>query len=302
MRLKNLITVLCFLIFISCNQSVIKNILTTQKYDVHVVLLAGQSNMAGCANYDELEDDLKKRIRKAGERVSLVINGKPAQPLTHTFSEYQKNKRGFGNVFGPELFLGLTLAEKYPNQNFLFIKKSQGGTALHGAWNPEWTAEKAAAVEKKGFKRDLQLYNQHHQQIKEQLAILEKAGKTYKIVCLFWMQGENDAAKEIAARSYESNLKKLIEGYRTEFNEPSLPFVMGQINSAYGKFRKEGPEIVRTAMVNISQSEKNVAVIKTSMDRSWKDFPKHDDNVHYNHIGQMRLGIAFAEKWIALQK
>lgn len=296
MPLKNLFYFLSILLIIGCNQTVRKNISTTEKYDVQVILLAGQSNMAGCGNYDELNDELKKRINKASERVSLIINGKPAKPLTHSYSEYQKNKRGFGNVFGPELFLGLTLAEKYPNQEFLFIKKSQGGTSLYGAWNPEWTAEKAAAVEKEGFKRDLQLYNQHHQQIKAQIAMLKKAGKTYKIVGLFWMQGENDAAKEIAARSYEVNLKKLIAGYRTTFNVSDLPFVMGQINSSYGRF-KEGPEMVRTAMVDVAKADENVAVVKTSMDRSWSDFPKHIDNVHYNHIGQMRLGIAFAEKW-----
>lgn len=295
--MKNLF--LFFLLFslLSCHSATSTKIASTENQDVHVILLAGQSNMAGAANYDALDDKLKKRIEKAAQTVQLSVDGNAPKPLSPKYSDYQQNKRGFGNVFGPELFLGLTLAEKNPQQEYLFIKKAQGGTALEGAWNPEWTAEKAAAVEKEGFKRDLQLYKTHQQQIKQQLALLEKAGKSYKIVGMFWMQGENDAAKEVAAKNYEVNLKKLIAGYRREFNVPDMPFIMGQINSSYGKFKKYGPEMVRNAMLNVAKADKKVAVIETSMDRSWSDFPKHTDNVHYNHVGQMRLGIAFAEEF-----
>ncbi len=300
MDFRNLLLFICLLTFAQCNPSASKKIaLSEGTKDVIVMLLIGQSNMAGAGNYDALDATVKKRIEKISDRVSLSINGKPPIPLTYSFSKYQKKKRGFGNIFGPELFLGLTLAEKFPNQDFLFVKRSQGGTALYGAWNPEWTAEKAAAVEKKGFKQNLQLYNESLTQLNAQLTNLKKTGKTYKIKGIFWMQGENDAAKEIAARSYEVNLKKLISSYRTELKLPELAFVMGQINSSYGKF-SDGPEMVRQAMVNVAKSDRNVGLIKSSMDRTWSDFPKHDDNVHYNHIGQMRLGKAFAKEWITL--
>ena len=272
---------------------------SNQQFDVHVFLLAGQSNMAGAGNYDALDTALKERIMKAGKQVQLSVDGKPSQPLSFFYSEYQKNKRGFGNVFGPELFLGLTLAENNPTQEFLLIKKAQGGTSIYGAWNAEWTSEKAIESEEKEFKQKLQLYNIHQQQINDQLALLEKAGKTFKIVGMGWMQGENDAAIEKAARSYESNLKKLIAGYRREYNVPNLPFIIGQINSSYGEF-SEGPDMVRRAMGNVSEQDEMVALINTSMDRSWLDYPKHSDNVHYNHVGQMRLGIAFANEWKAL--
>ena len=35
------------------------------------------------------------------------------------------------------------MAEKYPNDEFIFIKRSVGGTSLYGCWNPDWTYEKA---------------------------------------------------------------------------------------------------------------------------------------------------------------
>ena len=57
---------------------------------------------------------------------------------------------------------------------------------------------------------------------------------------------------------------------------------------------------LRTFMEEIANEDKNVAIIKTSMDKSWLDYPKHSDNVHYNSEGQKRLGIAFANKLIEL--
>jgi hypothetical protein len=274
---------------------------TKVQKEVHVVLLAGQSNMAGVGNFDELDEATKNRIEKVAERVSLSVDGKTAIPLSFVFSQYQKDKRGFGNVFGPELFLGLTLAEENPTQEYLFVKTAQGGTALYGAWNPEWTAEKAMAVEAEGFKRNLKLYNLHQSHIKQSLQLLTDAGKSYKIIGMCWMQGENDAAKEVSARAYGENLVKLIKGYRKVFNLPNMPFVLGQINSTYGRF-PEGPEMVRKAMLKVADGDSKVSCIKTSTDTSWSDYPKYSDNVHYNTEGQSRLGRDFAKELLILYK
>lgn len=265
------------------------------KQKVQVILFGGQSNMEGAGNYNDLDSLLKERIKKIAPRVMYSNDGKAPQALSFYFSQYQKDKRGFGECFGPELLVGLTLAEMHPDQEYLFVKTSHGGTALYGAWNPEWTKEKAMAVETGEFKQGLKLYSTHLLSIKDNLKRLTDAGKNYEIVGMFWMQGENDAAHEVSARSYKVNLTKLINAYRTELEVMDMPFIMGQINSSYGKF-KEGPEMVRKAMIDVSETMKNVAVIKTSMDKSWSDFPKHTDNVHYNAEGQKRLGIAFALK------
>jgi len=265
------------------------------KQKVQVVLFGGQSNMEGAGNYNDLDSAIKERIKIVSVRVMYSNGGETPKPLSYYFSQYQKDRRGFGECFGPELFVGLTLAEQNPDQEYLFIKESHGGTALYGAWNPEWTQEKAKEVESGEFKQSLKLYSMHLSYINNNLKRLNDAGKPYEIIGMFWMQGENDAANEVSARSYEDNLKKLINGYRNELGIKDLPFIMGQINSSYGKF-KEGPGMVRQAMINVSEKMKNVGVIKTSMDKSWKDFPKHTDNVHYNTEGQKRLGTAFALK------
>ena len=273
---------------------------TEDKKEVQVVLLAGQSNMQGAGDFDQLDPSEIKRIEKISSRVSLSFNGGKAKPLSY-YDNKPSEKYEFTKRFGPEIFIGLTLAENNPDQEFLLIKRSQGGTALYGAWNPNWTAEKAKAVEKPK-KQNIKLYNMHIQDVRANLKALETQNKTYKIIGLAWMQGENDAAKEISATTYEANLKLLVQSYRDEFGVENMPFVIGQINSRYGKFKKLGPAMVRKAMEDVVNLDANADIIKTTTDTNWSDYPKHTDNVHYNAEGQRRLGIAFGEKLIILNK
>ncbi len=267
---------------------------TVSKDPIHVVILAGQSNMAGCGNYNALDESDKQRLRAISQKVQFSENGNPVKPLAFTVSDYQLKKRGFAECFGPELFLGITLAEANPGQEYLFIKFSQGGTALYGAWNPEWSAEKARAVEKGEFKQNRKLFSLHCEAIDDELARLRQMGRSFEIIGMAWMQGENDAAMEVSARSYSDNLAKLIAAYRNRYGVPDMPFVCGQINSHYGDY-PEGPEMVRSAMLEVAQSDNNVDVIRTKADEPYTDFPKHTDNVHYNTEGQKRLGTAFAK-------
>lgn len=294
--MKTIIYTIAILFLSACASN--KNNLQEKKDLVQVVLLAGQSNMAGAGNYDELDESVKKRIENVSNRVSLVFNGKKISPL-NWYKNKPTEKYNFNKRFGPELLFGLELAEKYPHKEFLFIKRSQGGTALYGAWSPNWTSEKAKAVEK-AKKQNLQLFKMHLLDIKNSLSELNSKGKSYKILGFLWMQGENDAGKEISATTYKENLKQLIKSYRNEFNENSLPFVIGQINSNYGKFKNKGSKMVRTFMEEVANEDMHVSIVKTSMDKTWLDYPKHSDNVHYNSEGQKRLGIAFANKLIEL--
>ena len=268
---------------------------------VGIILLAGQSNMEGKGNFEALSSEEKARVNRASERVLFTRSLASPAPLTFTRGKDQGGKYGFTTFFGPELFLGVELTERHPTKRYIFLKTSKGGTALYGAWSPNWSAEKAAEVERAGEKRTIQLFQNHLTQVRQTIALLEASGTPYVIEGVFWLQGENDAGKEVSARSYEANLRNLIASYRSELNTPHLPFVMGQINSRYGRFRKEGPGIVRAAMETVAGDTANTAIIRTTAGPPWSDFPKHDDNVHYNTAGQIAWGIAFANALVPLR-
>ncbi len=272
-----------------------------QEAVLQVVLLAGQSNMVGHGDFDKLDQELVKRIEAVSDRVfvSSSNNSKlPAKALSASFSITEpKGKYPFPKHFGPELFIGLTLAEAHPTKKFLLIKKAVGGTSLYGAWNPNWTAEKANEAERGDERKNMQLFKEHVTNIENQLTKLKKAKRAYQIIGLAWMQGEGDTNKNSTARSYKSNLEKLIASYRKELNAPNLPFVIGQINVLPRKF-KEGPGLVRAAMLAVAKSDKKVAIIETVAKAPWTDFPKHSDNLHYNCEGQKRLGIAFGQEFM----
>ncbi|QVY65579.1 sialate O-acetylesterase [Polaribacter sp. Q13] len=293
MKTSKYLLVVVITVFFSCKSALISQ----EKKEVQVVLLAGQSNMAGAANYDDLDASIQKRIEKVADRVFISQSNTAQTPLSY-YKNKPSKKYGFTKRFGPELLIGLTLAEKYPNKEFLLIKHAKGGTALYGAWNPEWTIENAREIEKGAKKQSWNLVQQHIDLINQNLNILKEKGKSYKVIGMAWMQGENDATLEKAATTYAATLEKLITKYRTTFKVKDMPFVFGQINSRYGV--KNGAKTVREQMEKVSLEVKNVHLVKTSTDTSWSDFPKNSDNVHYNAEGQLRLGTKFANELIKM--
>lgn len=182
--------------------------------------------MGGAGNYEELSNDTKLQISEISQRFSLINNSNTALPLSFGLSKFHLKKYGFEKFFGPEIFLGLTLAEKYSNQEFVFIKRSQGGTSLYGAWNPDWDSKKSDIAENQEFKKKMKLCESHITMVQNCLDSLKNIGKVPVIIGMCWMQGENDAAIEVCAVNYRENLTNLIKHYRDYFNLPNMPFVI----------------------------------------------------------------------------
>lgn len=265
--------------------------------DVWVVLMAGQSNMAGAGGFKNLSPDMQRSVKDAASRVRLVNKGAKPAPLAAEYSKYQEDKRGLSYVFGPELIMSAQFAKAYPERKFLIIKTAHGGTSLYGAWSPDWSKDKAVLSEKGEYKQNLPLYANFLTQTQEALAQLEAGGETYEIKGFGWFQGEADGNRELTAKAYKDLMPKFIAAYRKDLSAPDLPFVLGQVNNS-GRRYKAGPPVVRQAIAETAAADMRVTMIATSTDKSWSDYPKHDDNVHYNTDGQKRLGQAYADAFI----
>ena len=116
---------------------------TSQK--TKVFILAGQSNMDGRGDASKLTESEMKLLAKASKKIHFVYKGtvgegnairyNGALDFTNLWS-FVKQKFKVEKCFGPELFFGVELVKNYSKQDYLFIKRSQGGTSLYGAWNP----------------------------------------------------------------------------------------------------------------------------------------------------------------------
>lgn len=252
---------------------------------IHVFVFAGQSNMEGRADGRLVVSEDLARLRRVQPRVQLAYNGHPLQPLDVVvppadIAELYKVDR----IFGPELFFGIRMAEAWPDERFLLIKFAFGATSLYGAWNPEWSAEKAAANEDVEHQH---LYDRLVAYIQSVLSVYRP--DEYELGGMFWVQGEGDGRLPEAAASYGATLTKLISGVRAETGAAQLPFIMFEV----------GSDRVVEEMRRVAQSLERVTLIPQSQDPESNDFYTKIPNGHYDHLGMKKLGERFAEEFMA---
>lgn len=264
---------------------VVKPKTSTKKKQVY--LFAGQSNMDGRANGADLSAEDVARLEKVANRIQFYVNQKPVSPLQLTAStKFLESKFGFSKVFGPELFFGIKMAEKYPNEEFIFIKKAVGGTSLYGCWNPNWTLEKATETKEENKPK---LYFEFIDYVKKTLKNYEST--TYEIKGMLWIQGEADSNiknyGKNPSETYGENLKNLIAGVRKEINEPNMPFAMFQVGK--GK--------VVDNMIEVAKNDNNVFLIPQSDDENSNDYyPQYPKPLgHYTTASMKRIGKQFFE-------
>ena len=258
-----------------------------------VFILAGQSNMEGAADAVELSSADLEDLQIAKKNILLAYNGGKPKPLHVTVpADWKKKKYKLDSCFGPEIFFGIQLSKKYPNQKFLFIKRSEGGTSLYGCWNPDWTEEKAKYV---GELNKPKLFYELLDYSDKVLSKYEK--NDYKIEGMLWVQGESDSGKKwgpLPSETYYENLKKLILSSRNHFNYKEMPFMILQVG---------GGKVVQ-AMKRLGNEMNNVSFIPQSKNpdsfnylaRYSKDRDKHGN--HYDYYGMRKIGVLFSEEFI----
>lgn len=258
---------------------------------IKVFLLAGQSNMDGRGDGSKLTHEDKTRLAQTRKRVKFAYNHFPVAPLYVTeSSRLVKRKFKLDTVFGPELFFGIGMAEAYPEDEFLFIKRSLGGQSLYGSWNPNWNEDKARAMHE--LKRP-KLYSDMIAYTRGTLAALHK--NSYKICAVLWVQGEADSSTKkhgtIPAEEYHENLTNLINRFRRDLGDQNLPFVMFQVGK--GKVVK--------AMQYADRNMKNVTLIPQSKDKRSSDYyPTYGPPTgHYTYASMKRIGEAFVKAYRA---
>lgn len=279
---KLILTIILLAITIACTAAEKPN---ESKNKKKVFLFAGQSNMDGRANSGDLSEDDLARLEKVANRIVFYYNHKPVTPLQLTSaSKFIKNKFGFNEIFGPELFFGIEMAEKYPNDEFIFIKRSVGGTSLYGCWNPDWTYEKANQMNEADKPK---LYSDFIEYTKSILASMNE--NEYEIAGMHWVQGEADSNiknyGEEPAITYGKNLKNLVESVREDIKVQHMPFTIFQVGK--GK--------VIEGMEEVANNDDNVYLIPQSNDETSADYYEQYPKPlgHYTTKSMKIIGVNF---------
>ena len=206
-----------------------------------VVILAGQSNMAGHGELDELDD-------AALPSDARLFDLNPME-----------------NSFGPEVGFARKWMRRRPADELWLVKYAVGGSSML-AWQPDWTAENAALThdEAKG-----PLYARLMKHTRQALGDAD-----CRIAGCLWMQGESDARYAHAANAYHANLRHFMSRLRGDLGFPRLPFVLGLVNPPSDPWRHVAA--VRQSQRQIAREDNFAALVGTDGLRKYADNLHYD--------------------------
>lgn len=250
---------------------------------VNVIVLAGQSNLAGRGPAADLPE--KYRAPPPSVLVDYVCGfGGGANTDVHQSRGWvrlgptAKHENTPGEHFGPELGLGHALASALPGERIALIKHGRGATSLAEDWQPDAT----------GGPR---LYRALLEQVRAALDRLAHEGRRTELRAFVWVQGEADSTRNDWARAYEQNLRTLVARVRRDLNAPGLPFLVVLTGKGVGNERMIDSATVRQAQQRVAAGGDRVALVDTD------DLPLLD-SVHFNAPGQLRLGEKIARAYL----
>ena len=257
----------------------------TKRNERLLVLLAGQSNMAG-RGYAEPEDlipvpgveyirpDLKwaPAIEPITRDRAFVGTFDEAGTKLHSSDPFETVLPEKGQIVcgvGLGRTFGKLLAEANPGKTVGLIPTAVGGTSI-AAWLPggadDWDAGNYP-------------YDTAIRRAKE-------AQKSGKIVVILWHQGENDAAKQ--TEHYKEKLRTVAENFRKELGlDDTVPFIAGDLASFYEARIADHIGIVDQALEELEQELPWFMLVRT------KDLNHRGDNIHFDTPSLHELGARY---------
>ena len=257
--------------------------------DKLLVLLAGQSNMAGRGYAGP--DDLTVipnllMIRPDGKWQAAIEPITKDRKFIGTFNasgEKIVSDDPFETVLpqdgqkvcgvGPGRTFGRLLAEANPGRAVGLIPCAIGGTSV-SAWMP-------------GGSDDWDPDNFPYDQAIRKAAEARKSGK---IVAVLWHQGENDAVKQ--TEHYLEKLRTAVHNFRRDLQlGPEVPFIAGDLASFYEEKIAAHVGIVDDALAALAAEDPSFLTVTT------KDLKDRGDRLHFDTASQHELGKRFFAAW-----
>ena len=257
--------------------------------EAKVILLAGQSNAAGCSRDEYLKQNVSEEQYQKYEDgfdnvyINYFVSGTNE---SHAFVKCEARQGEYGGFFGPELGLAEKLNEMYPDETFFIIKYAWGGTNLC----EQWLSPSSGATG--------QIYNGFVQFVNASLEYLALKNYDVKIEAMCWMQGESDSIDETSTASYANNLGNFIKDIRAEFSayasDDGIAFVDAYIADSF--FWKYYIRLNEAKQTVADSSSMNVVIDTISAGLSVIGEPIDEPDIaHYDSMSELKLGHLFAE-------
>ncbi len=269
--------------------------------------LGGQSNMDGYRRNEDLPEDLQSPMDgvwiyhspAAADNTPATGEGiwaplKPGHGVGFAFADGENR---YSDRFGVELAFARTLRRANPDRPIAIIKYSRGGTSIaaeaarqFGSWDPDFRGGEGEGA-------GINQYDHFLATVREatRFADLDGDGEPDRLIPrgIVWMQGESDAALDIAtAQEYGDNLKQLIDLIRAALRMDDLPVAVGRISDS----KKNEPEktwpfgdIVRARQAKFCKQDPAATLVTSTDDYGYSD------PWHYDSAGYVDLGREFAE-------
>ena len=236
-----------------------------------VFLLVGQSNMKGRGEID-LKPPVDKKI--------LFFHSKKekhyiARDPLHAQGTPDKIDRGDNSGTGPGMSFAQALRKKNSDLNILLVPAAVGGAPI-------------APYGDKG-----KLYTRS-------LMLTKKAIKDSKlkvnIKAILWLQGESDST-DSRYKSYEEKLLDLVDRYRKDLKNPTLPFIACTVGSFITSKNFNRTKEINQVLLELPKKRKYTACIDA------RDIKGHiGDRLHYNTKSQVEIGKRFAKEYMKMTK
>lgn len=238
-----------------------------------VYVFAGQSNMSGRGAVEDLTD----AERAPDTRIMLYGNDSvlrvAAEPLDSAANQIDTVSADAKAGVGPGLFFARRML-RLRGTPIVLVTCAKGGTSIE-LW-------------KSGGGRDT-LYGSCLARIREQ------AGRVRAVL---WYQGESDGQSTLTAQNYAANFTQLIENFRADLSNKSLPFAFVQLaqksTAPERAARYPGWETVQAA-----QAAQNLPCTRMI---SARGLGLKEDDLHLTTASQRALGPQLADAVTVLIK
>ncbi len=245
--------------------------LFSQKPNIHVFIMAGQSNMVGLG----IPTDLPANLQGTFTGVTIKAGGDPVKGWLDLSPAFGTQ----GTRFGSELTFGRDIYNNFNGEKVAIIKYSVGGTHLYGNWRPPSSGGTTGTL--------------YTNLINFSQACFNELNVNYNVIVhgICWMQGESDAQSDVWANEYHTNLPNFINDVRNALGQGPLPFVIGMIDvQTVWTYNS----IIRQVQLDVANNLTNVRTFDTK--------GLTTDGVHYTAAGLVELGHLFAQNMTALVK